>query len=94
MFSKFHSNLIIGTTYSGQVLIWDTRNKTSPIQRSIVNSKSHTSPIFGIELVGTKLSHQLITISSDGRICSWTMDKLASPMVHDLPHIVIVFRKH
>jgi len=32
-FSPFHPNLIIGGCYSGQVLLWDTRAKSSPVQR-------------------------------------------------------------
>ncbi|CBX95715.1 similar to cytoplasmic dynein 1 intermediate chain 2 [Plenodomus lingam JN3] len=33
-FSPFHPNLIIGGAYSGQVLLWDTRAKSAPIQKT------------------------------------------------------------
>lgn len=33
-FSPFHPNLIIGGAYSGQVLLWDTRAKSAPVQKN------------------------------------------------------------
>ncbi|KAK8056291.1 dynein intermediate chain- cytosolic [Apiospora rasikravindrae] len=36
-FSPFHPNLIIGGTYSGQVLLWDTRAKSAPNANNIIS---------------------------------------------------------
>eukprot|EP00126_Sphaerothecum_destruens_P006123 Sdes_comp19226_c0_seq1m10127 len=33
-FGQFHPNLILGGTYSGQIVLWDNRAKSSPVQRS------------------------------------------------------------
>ena len=36
VFAKFHPNLILGGTYSGQIVLWDNRhNKRTPVQRSL-----------------------------------------------------------
>lgn len=46
-FAKFHPNLILGGTYSGQIVLWDNRvQKRTPIQRSPLNASAHTVNIF------------------------------------------------
>ncbi len=41
-FSPFHPNLIIGGAYSGQVLLWDTRAKSAPVQKTPLTGSGHT----------------------------------------------------
>ena len=42
-FAKFHPNLIIGGTYSGQIVLWDNRsNKRTPVQRTPLSAVAHT----------------------------------------------------
>lgn len=42
-FAKFHPNLILGGTYSGQVVLWDNRvQKRTPIQRTPLSAFAHT----------------------------------------------------
>lgn len=42
-FAKFHPNLILGGTYSGQIVLWDTRvQKRTPIQRTPLSATAHT----------------------------------------------------
>jgi len=80
VFAKFHQNLIVGGTYSGRVVIWDSRNnKRSPVQRTALPTQGHTHPVFCTEVVGTENAHNLITISSDGKLCSWSLDMLSEP---------------
>lgn len=79
-FAKFHPNLIVGGTYSGQVVLWDNRsNKRTPVQRSPLSQSAHTHPIYCIQVVGTQNAHNLITVSTDGKLCSWSLDMLSSP---------------
>lgn len=48
-FTNFHPNLIIAGTYSGQVVMWDTRSsKRTPIQRSSLSIASHTVRVYCI----------------------------------------------
>lgn len=79
-FAKFHPNLIIAGTYSGQIVMWDNRsNKRTPIQRSSLSAASHTHPIHCIQVVGSQNAHNLISISNDGKLCSWTLDNMNTP---------------
>lgn len=79
-FAKFHPHLIIGGTYSGQVVVWDNRvQKRTPVQRSPLSAAAHTHPVFCMRVVGTPNAHNLISISTDGRLCSWSLDMLSQP---------------
>lgn len=78
-FSPFHPNLLIGGTYAGQILVWDTRSKSLPVLKSPLSASGHTHPVYSLSLVGTQNAHNLISASTDGTICSWTLDMLAQP---------------
>lgn len=79
-FSKFHPSYIIGGTYSGQLVLWDLRSgKRTPVQRSPLTSSSHTHPVYCLDVVGTENAHNLISASTDGRLCSWNLDNLSQP---------------
>jgi len=36
-FSKFHPKLVIGGTYSGQIVLWDMRTKSLPVQKNSID---------------------------------------------------------
>ncbi|KAH9629822.1 hypothetical protein HF086_011472, partial [Spodoptera exigua] len=78
--TKFHPNLILGGTYSGQIVLWDNRvQKRTPIQRTPLSSLAHT--------VCSQNAHNLISVSTDGRMCSWSLDMLSQPQeTLDLQH--------
>lgn len=79
-FAKFHPSLIVGGTYSGQIALWDMRsNKKTPVQRSPLTAAAHTHPVYCAKVVGTQNAHNLITISTDGKLCSWSLDMLSAP---------------
>ncbi len=79
-FAKFHPNLVLGGTYSGQIVLWDNRsNKRTPVQRSPLSSSAHTHPVYCIQVVGTPNSHNVISVSTDGKLCSWSLDMLSQP---------------
>ncbi|KAI9355136.1 WD40-repeat-containing domain protein [Zopfochytrium polystomum] len=79
IFSEFHPNLVIGGTYSGQVLIWDTRAKNLPVLKTPLSSTGHTHPVYSMTMVGTQNAHNIVTASTDGLVCSWQVDMLAQP---------------
>ncbi|SZF04853.1 unnamed protein product [Blumeria hordei] len=81
-FSPYHPNLIIGGCYSGQVLLWDTRAKSPPVQKTPLTGSGHTHPIYSIDVVGTQNSNNIISCSTDGVVCGWTVDMLAQPQEH------------
>ncbi|XP_078042270.1 cytoplasmic dynein 1 intermediate chain short wing isoform X35 [Augochlora pura] len=80
-FAKFHPNLILGGTYSGQIVLWDNRvQKRTPIQRTPLSANAHTHPVYCLNVVGAQNAHNLISISTDGKMCSWSLDMLSQPL--------------
>ncbi|XP_072010462.1 cytoplasmic dynein 1 intermediate chain 1 isoform X2 [Engystomops pustulosus] len=79
-FARFHPNLLIGGTYSGQIVLWDNRShRRTPVQRTPLSAAAHTHPIYCVNVVGTQNAHNLITVSTDGKLCSWSLDMLSAP---------------
>ncbi|XP_055342973.1 cytoplasmic dynein 1 intermediate chain 2-like isoform X2 [Paramacrobiotus metropolitanus] len=79
-FAEFHPNLILGGTYSGQIVVWDNRtSKRTPINKSQVAVSTHCHPVFFVKVMGTSHAHNLVTASTDGRICTWSLDMLSQP---------------
>ncbi|KAI9843242.1 MAG: hypothetical protein M1837_006531 [Sclerophora amabilis] len=78
-FSPFHPNLVIGGAYSGQVLLWDTRAKSAPVQKTPLTGSGHTHPVYAIDIVGTQNANNIISCSTDGVVCGWSVDMLAQP---------------
>ncbi|KAI1435058.1 cytoplasmic dynein-like protein 1 intermediate chain 2 [Xylaria sp. CBS 124048] len=78
-FSPFHPNIIIGGTYSGQVLLWDTRAKTAPVQKTPLTGSGHSHPVYSVDIVGTQNANNIISTSTDGAVCVWSVDMLSQP---------------
>ncbi|KAF2674745.1 putative dynein intermediate chain [Microthyrium microscopicum] len=79
-FSPFHTDLIVGGCYSGQVLIWDKREASPlPVQKTPLTGLGHTHPIYSLDIVGTQNANNIISCSTDGVVCTWSMDMLAQP---------------
>ncbi|KAH9191996.1 hypothetical protein AeNC1_006029 [Aphanomyces euteiches] len=80
-FNPFDRHLLVGGTYSGQVVLWDTRAKHSTVQKTTLSAVGgHTHPIYSMSVVGTKSSFSLVSASTDGRMCVWNMNQLHAPM--------------
>lgn len=99
-FSKFHPHYVIGGTYSGQIVIWDIRSgKRTPVQRSLLSAGAHTHPVYCLELVGSQNAHNLISVSTNGKLCSWNLDNLSQPqvmmrLVHSTHSYIHMFTVH
>lgn len=84
-FSPFHPNLIIGGCYTGQVCLWDTRTISrsggAPVLKTPQSGShlGHNHPIYSISIIGTPNAHNILTASSDGVVCSWSVDMLTQP---------------
>ncbi|XP_061738371.1 cytoplasmic dynein 1 intermediate chain 1 isoform X1 [Nerophis ophidion] len=79
-FARFHPNLLVGGTYSGQIVLWDNRShRRTPVQRTPLSAAAHTHPVYSVKVVGTQNANNLISVSTDGRMCSWSLDMLAQP---------------
>ena len=79
LLSPFHPNLVIGGTYSGQILMWDTRARMLPVLKTPLSASGHTHPVYSMQLVGTQNAHNLVSASTDGTVCTWMLDMLAQP---------------
>ncbi|CAI5736648.1 unnamed protein product [Peronospora farinosa] len=79
-FNPFDRHVIVGGTYSGQIVVWDTRAKSVPVQKTALSAFSHTHPIYAMAVAGTKNSYTLISASTDGRVCIWDIDHLQKPL--------------
>ncbi|KAJ1733478.1 hypothetical protein LPJ61_001541, partial [Coemansia biformis] len=78
-FSEFNPNVVVGSAYSGQILLWDTRAKAHPVLKTPLTASGHTHPVYALRVVGSTNAHQLISASTDGLVCSWQLDMLAQP---------------
>jgi dynein intermediate chain len=79
-FSPFHPKLLVGGCYSGQVLLWDTRMRSpNPVQKTPLTGLGHTHPIYALDVVGTQNANNIISCSTDGVVCTWSVDMLAQP---------------
>jgi len=77
IFHKFNPKLIIGGTYTGQILIWDTRGKTLPVMKTQPGGKFHAYPIYCLSVNGTTNSNNITSISNDGVMCTWSSANLS-----------------
>lgn len=44
-------------------------------------------PVYCVNVVGTQNAHNLISISTDGKMCSWSLDMLSQPQVGTAHHV-------
>jgi dynein intermediate chain len=79
IFHKFNPKLVVGATYTGQILIWDTRGKSLPVQKTPPGGKFHSHPIYCLGINGSTNSNNIISVSNDGVLCTWSMSNLSKP---------------
>ncbi len=44
--------------------------------QSPLSTTAHTHPAYSLKVVGTQNAHNLISVSTDGRVCTWSVDNL------------------
>ncbi|POS84572.1 cytoplasmic dynein-like protein 1 intermediate chain 2 [Erysiphe pulchra] len=54
-------------------------NKINPSFKTPLTGSGHTHPIYSINIVGTQNANNIISCSTDGVVCGWTVDILAQP---------------
>ncbi|EAR83965.3 cytoplasmic dynein intermediate chain (macronuclear) [Tetrahymena thermophila SB210] len=77
-YNPFQENLVLGGLYNGQIVLWDLRAKSTPIQRTTFTT-GHSYPIYSLDVVGSVNAHNIISISNDGKLCVWNMNMLTQP---------------
>jgi dynein cytoplasmic 1 intermediate chain len=80
--NPFDASMVFGGTYSGQIVCWDKRSKSSaPARRtSLAALGGHSHPVFCLRVIGSANAHNLLSISTDGRVCVWRTDDLSAPI--------------
>lgn len=69
--------LVIGGTFSGNVIVWDMREKRNyPIVKT---PTSDCIMISGIDVVGTQNANNIITVNNRGSICVWSLNMMKEP---------------
>ncbi|KNC76118.1 hypothetical protein SARC_11374 [Sphaeroforma arctica JP610] len=90
-FSPYRPSLIVGTLYTGLIVVWDMSSASgpvqrTPVQRSKLSKKSstkmhgHSHPVYCQGWVGTQNAHNLITVCNDGKLCVWNPDNIDEPI--------------
>jgi len=84
-FNPFDAPIVVGGTYCGQIVVWDMRAKHYPVLQSPLSNVGHTHPVFSLQIIGSQHANNLVSASTDGRMCTWRLDDLRQPVdVHDL----------
>ena len=83
IFYKDNPKLVIGGSVTGQIMFWDIKSgKQVPEQKSPLGvgneNSSHCYPIHCLTTVGK--DNNLISISTDGVLCEWTLSNLSAPI--------------
>nr|CDS25787.1 Dynein intermediate chain [Hymenolepis microstoma] len=81
--TEFHPSTVIGGTKGGQILLWDIRsNRRTPVQKTHLagSGAAHVEAICGLGVTGSRSANQLVSVSSEGRMCSWSLDMLGAPV--------------
>lgn len=82
IFHPTDQHLVIGGCYSGQIMLWDMRAKSLPVQRSNLAGRGHKHPVYCMHGADASTSsNELITSSTDGLVCHWDLSRLAEPTV-------------
>ena len=64
-FSTTDEHIIFGGCYTGQILMWDMRAKSQPVQRSSLTGNGHKHPIYSMSFVpSVTLSHSSTSSSN------------------------------
>jgi dynein intermediate chain len=78
-FHPTNPRTIIGSTVSGQLLMWDTRSKSTPVHRTSL-THSHVTPVYACSLLPAHSGvHTLVSVSTDGQLSVWDENNWHQP---------------
>ncbi len=76
-FFPFSNNTVLGGCYNGQLLLWDIRAKTMPVQRSGISADAHKYPVNSLNVIGTQIANNIASFSNDGMMCLWDIKQFS-----------------
>lgn len=85
MFVPSQPQCIAGGTKSGQVVLWDMRSGHEPVVCIQPSTKSHSCPIYSLTYQHNTLEkdsggNYITTLSSDGKLCKWSLRNMTEPV--------------
>uniref|UniRef100_A0A0R3WAC8 WD_REPEATS_REGION domain-containing protein n=1 Tax=Taenia asiatica TaxID=60517 RepID=A0A0R3WAC8_TAEAS len=81
--TEFYPHLVIGGTRGGQIVLWDSRvNRRTPVQMTHLagDGAAHVEAICGLVVTGSRNANSLVSVSSEGRLCTWNLEMLGAPI--------------
>ena len=88
IFYKDNPNIVIGGSMTGQIILWDVKSgRTTPEQKSPLGigtvkddlgDNLHKFPVHCLAVCGK--DKNIISISTDGVLCEWTLSNLSRPI--------------
>jgi len=62
------SHILVGGQYNGQIVYWDTRKSSQPVDMTLVEH-SHRDPAYKVIWISSKTGTECFSASSDGQVC-------------------------
>lgn len=81
-FDPYNPALVYGGMSNGSIVMWDVRESSQPSVIVHPSNDSHFTPVYGLEVVGTRNSYNIISMSSEGKVCVWEPTNLSCPIHH------------
>jgi dynein intermediate chain len=50
------------------------------VQRTGLSSSGHKYPVYSLNVVGTQIANNIVSISNDGKLCSWDIKAFSTPV--------------
>ncbi|XP_069372599.1 dynein axonemal intermediate chain 2-like isoform X2 [Paralichthys olivaceus] len=72
------SHTLLGGSFNGQIVYWDTRRGGQPVEFSSVE-QSHRDPVYKIVWLQSKTGTDAFSASTDGQVLWWDVRKLSEP---------------
>ncbi|XP_041664047.1 dynein intermediate chain 2, axonemal [Cheilinus undulatus] len=69
---------LLGGAYNGQIVFWDTRRGSTPVEVSSVET-SHRDPAYKILWIQSKTGTDAFSASTDGQVLWWDVRRLSEP---------------
>jgi dynein intermediate chain len=80
-FDPYNPAVIYGGMSNGSLAMWDVRESSTPVVKVHPSNESHFTPIYGLQVVGTRNSYNIISMSSEGKICVWEPSNMSYPIL-------------
>ncbi|XP_051958636.1 dynein axonemal intermediate chain 2-like [Xyrauchen texanus] len=71
------SHILVGGSYNGQIVYWDTRSGSHPVEMSAIEH-SHRNPVY--KVIWLHSTGDTFSASTDGQVLWWDIRKMSEPI--------------